>query len=427
MLDGLKSTHKTGGECDTGIAYLVSDGAPSGWRTNRMTKIYDLGRTGAAALHPRLWAARAGAGLDRRGAGRACTGPSRTATALYFAYGTGAEGRLADRGPRQGGPRATRRRPPPRPTARNLLYPQIGPVDTTGTAFPILGISVPHWAPGVPGRTRDFALLVSESLRNECQEVRQLAFMVDVTTERTPFSVATFEVPDPTGDFCRRGGRFGPHSSNESFSPIYYGRLAFIAYFNAGVRAVDVRDPFHPTEAAFYIPSVTAKTDKRCIEVSGAPRCKTAIQTNNVDVDDRGFVYLADRADTGLHIVERRGRPAPSATSPGDAVNRRFIDLSVTVDENTLSPPSTNMKLEGDASPPRPRLLAGLEREPEPAHRRPYRLAAPLLQARHHHRRDHARAGDRRGVGGRLLAVEPEHHRGPDLERGAATSSATTS
>ena len=33
---GLKGTHKNWWECDTGIAYLVSDGAP-GWRTKRMT------------------------------------------------------------------------------------------------------------------------------------------------------------------------------------------------------------------------------------------------------------------------------------------------------------------------------------------------------------------------------------------------------
>ena len=181
------------------------------------------------------------------------------------------------------------------PTPENLLYPQIGRLDMSPawgghTAFPILGISVPHWAPGVPGRTRDFVLLVSESLRNKCQEVRQLSFMVDVTTERTPFSVATFEVPDPTGDFCRRGGRFGPHSSNESFSPIYYGRLVFIAYFNGGVRAVDVRDPFHPTEAAFYIPSVTAKTDKRCVvrlspeffNISAALQCSLFFMIKNL-------------------------------------------------------------------------------------------------------------------------------------------------
>jgi hypothetical protein len=81
----------------------------------------------------------------------------------------------------------------------------------------------------------------------------------------------------------------------------------FIAYFNAGVRAVDIRDPFHPVEAGFFIPDTTARTDKRCVEVSGTPRCKVAIQTNNVEVDDRGYVYLVDRADTGLHIVEPTG------------------------------------------------------------------------------------------------------------------------
>ena len=39
---GLDHTHKNWWECDTGIAYLVSDGRPQGWRTNRMTKICDL-------------------------------------------------------------------------------------------------------------------------------------------------------------------------------------------------------------------------------------------------------------------------------------------------------------------------------------------------------------------------------------------------
>jgi hypothetical protein len=311
VLDGLKSTHKNWWECDTGIAYLVSDGAPSGWRTNRMTKIYDL----SDPAQPRFIRDFGLPGQEPGSTGTApegVHGPIAFRNRVYFAYGTGAKGvlQIVDRDKLlEGNPQAANRFAP---TPENLLYPQIGRLDMSPawgghTAFPILGISVPHWAPGVPGRTRDFVFLVSESLRNECQEVRQLSFMVDVTTERTPFSVATFEVPDPTGDFCRRGGRFGPHSSNESFSPIYYGRLVFIAYFNGGVRAVDVRDPFHPTEAAFYIPSVTAKTDKRCVEVSGAPRCKTAIQTNNVDVDDRGFIYLADRADTGLHIVELTG------------------------------------------------------------------------------------------------------------------------
>src|SRR5215467_5304826 len=40
VVEGLKDTHKSWWECDTGIAYLVS-GAPD-WRTRRMTQVYDL-------------------------------------------------------------------------------------------------------------------------------------------------------------------------------------------------------------------------------------------------------------------------------------------------------------------------------------------------------------------------------------------------
>jgi hypothetical protein len=136
--------------------------------------------------------------------------------------------------------------------------------------------------------------------------------MVDITDATKPQVVSTFDVP--SGDFCTRGGRFGPHSSNESFAPIYYGKLVFLAYFNAGVRAVDIRDPFHPREAAFYVPAVTPNTDTRCVKVDGADRCKTAIQTNNLEVDDRGYVYLVDRANTGLHILELTGAARAIAT-----------------------------------------------------------------------------------------------------------------
>src|SRR5258707_15747644 len=39
-LMGLRDTHKSWWECDSGIAYLVS-GVP-GWRVKRMTEVYDL-------------------------------------------------------------------------------------------------------------------------------------------------------------------------------------------------------------------------------------------------------------------------------------------------------------------------------------------------------------------------------------------------
>jgi len=65
-------------------------------------------------------------------------------------------------------------------------------------------------------------------------------------------------VPEASGNFCSKGGRFGTHSTNENMTPIYYGRVLFVAYFNAGIRALDVRDPFNPKEIAYFIPPVTA-------------------------------------------------------------------------------------------------------------------------------------------------------------------------
>jgi hypothetical protein len=128
-----------------------------------------------------------------------------------------------------------------------------------------------------------------------------------VTHETKPWPVAGWTVPEASGNFCQRGGRFGTHSSNENMAPVFYKKLMFFAHFNAGVRAVDIRDPFHPKEVGSYIPAITEATDKRCVKVEGQDRCKIAIQTNNVEIDERGYVYIVDRANTGMHILELTG------------------------------------------------------------------------------------------------------------------------
>ena len=137
-----------------------------------------------------------------------------------------------------------------------------------------------------------------------------------MTNEATPFGISSYTVREADGGFCSRGGRFGNHSSNESFTPIYYRRLVFFAWFNAGVRAVDIRDPFHPREVASYVPATTPQTDRRCVKVGDGERCKVAIQTNNVEVDDRGYIYAVDRANTGLHILELTGAARRIANLP---------------------------------------------------------------------------------------------------------------
>ena len=90
-------------------------------------------------------------------------------------------------------------------------------------------------------------------------------------------------------------------------TPIYYKKLVFIAWFNAGLRVIDIRDPYTPREVAHYIPAINKNTATRCIKVDGKERCKIAIQTNNAEVDDRGYIYIVDRAGTGMHILELTG------------------------------------------------------------------------------------------------------------------------
>jgi hypothetical protein len=163
------------------------------------------------------------------------------------------------------------------------------------------------------GQTRDIVMIVDEQIANECQEPRQLVWFADVTIETHPTIISTWTVPEAGGHFCDRGGRFGSHSVNESMDPIYYKKLAFVTFFNAGLRVLDIRNPYEPKEVAYFIPAITKATDKRCIKVNGEDRCKVAIQTNNAETDDRGYIYIVDRANTGMHILRLTGEARTAA------------------------------------------------------------------------------------------------------------------
>lgn len=300
-----RDTHKSWWECDSGIAYVVS-GIP-GWRAKRMTEIYDLGDPSKPVKIRDF-------GLPGQEPGS--TGPVPTdlhgpislpqVNRVYFGYGSSAGGilQIVDREKLLKGPKE--------PTPANLLYPQIGRMDLsplTGahTAFPMLKMPIADFAK--EGHSvRDIVMIVNEATVNECKpQARELVWFADVTIESHPQIISNFNVREASGNFCSRGGRFGAHSSNEDMSPVFYKKLTFIAFFNAGVRAVDVRDPFEPKEVGYFIPAITEATDKRCIRGSNPPQCKVAIQTNNVETDDRGYIYIVDRANTGLHILEVTG------------------------------------------------------------------------------------------------------------------------
>jgi hypothetical protein len=307
LVDQLKNTHKNWWECDTGIAYLVSGLAD--WRTRRMTQVFDLSDPARPVLIRNfgLVGQQPGAAgaVPTELHGPVSTGPK--GNRIYFGYGTNKAGvlQIVDRAKLLAGPHE--------PTPANLLAPQVSRIDLPAfggahTTLPLLGYELAEFAKDQGANRRDFVAVVNESLVNECQEPRQMVYFVEITDERQPIGVSSFNVPEShpssSGGFCSRGGRFGSHSSNENQPPMYARQFIFVTWFNAGVRAIDVRDPFNPREAGYYIPATTAKTDKRCVKTPAGERCKVAIQSNNVEVDDRGYIYVVDRANTGMHILQ---------------------------------------------------------------------------------------------------------------------------
>jgi hypothetical protein len=314
----MRDTHKSWWECDTGIAYLVS-GAPN-WRAKRMAQIYDL----SDPAHP-VFIRNFGLPGQQPGArgqtpedmhGPMSTGPK--GNRVYFAYGNSRNGvlEIVDREKLLKGAAE--------PTDENLEYPVVARVDYPDdvgahTAFPMMRVPMTEFTKQRNGEVKDIVALVGETVANECQEYRQMVRFVDITQEKKSVGVSTWTVPEASGNFCSAGGRFGAHSSNENMTPIYYNRILFLAYFNAGVRAIDVRNPLQPKEIGYYIPATTDKTDKRCAGRGAEQHCKIAIQTNNVEVDDRGYIYAADRANTGLHILALTG-PARQAADFSHAV-----------------------------------------------------------------------------------------------------------
>ncbi len=312
VVSGLRDTHKNWWECDTGIAYLVS--GPVGWRTPRMMQIYDLSdpakpvfirNFGLPGQEPGAKGPTPG-GLH----GAFSTGPK--GNRVYLAYDNARDGviEILDREKLLNGPKE--------PTEENLKYPIIGRVDLPDdmgahNIVPMLHMSLSEFSNQKFGKTKDFMLLIGETTPNECNEYRQMARIFDITTESKPIGVSTWTVPEDSGNFCSAGGRFGTHSTNENLTPVFANRVVFVAHFNAGVRAVDIRDPYKPKEIGYYIPAITDKTDKRCVGEGAAQNCKVAIQTNNVDVDDRGYIYAVDRANTGMHIVELTGSARQAA------------------------------------------------------------------------------------------------------------------
>jgi uncharacterized protein (TIGR02246 family) len=310
---GDRETHKFQWDCASGIAYL--NGTAQDWRVTRVLQVFDLGDPtepehirdfGLVGYEPDAsgpYPAPDIAGLHQ---------PFVVGHRLFLGYNSGNDGtaQIIDLDKFLNGDPAA---PAPFvPTPANLEYPVISRIDLPSywgahTTKPIYDVEIGDYADDRDAIKRDLLLVVSEATAYRCQEARHALLIFDITEEERPVAISSFQVPEEPGDFCHKGGRFGPHSFADAYHPDFDKKLVVLAYFNSGVRVVDIRDPFKPTEVGHFIPDVTENTMESCIEIDGERHCDRAIQTNNVNLDDRGYIYALDRAGTGLHILELTG------------------------------------------------------------------------------------------------------------------------
>ncbi len=267
----LQAAHKSWWDRKAGLAYL--SGTWPGWRGQHLI-IYDL-KNPSQPKFISNWGLPGQRPGDKEIHGRSLHHPVIMGDRAYLSYLFGGDVVILDiANPRD-----------PKMITHLDFSPPFSGIHTT---VPFLKMKVPNFTKGI-GDVRDFLVLSEESFAFNCQELRRQLYIVDATEETRPIPIATFKVPD--GDFCFRGRRFGPHQFAETKDgEIIGGNLLFIAYFNAGLRVVDISDPFRPQEIGSYIPDI--------------PRGKRMIETNDVDLDYRGLIYITDRAGAGMHILE---------------------------------------------------------------------------------------------------------------------------
>ncbi len=338
------NTHKNWWECDTGIAYIVAGAGsntkiPDGWTTNQHIKVYDL-RDPSNPVYLRdigLVGQNPGSSVHTDTSG--VHGPisviddpvtGNPVNLIYVPYGTSSNGvmQILDRkavlpmslGGTWDPTKSKSADPAGAPTDDDLRALVVGSMDMTPTegahtTFPIFDVPLTHYQGFTSSTTRDLVALISEETDNKCTGAPHFGYLVDATRAKGkgaasagvnhPMVISTMQVQEDSAspDFCSRGTRFGTHSTNESFYAPYYGKLIFIADFDAGVRVWDIRDPYHPLNVAYFIPNVTENTIPTTVNNVNY----LDVSTDNVELDDRGYIYIVDRVGGGADILQLTG------------------------------------------------------------------------------------------------------------------------
>jgi hypothetical protein len=141
---------------------------------------------------------------------------------------------------------------------------------------------------------RNLLVMTDESTEDGAADWPKLIWILDAREETNPIPISTCPMPNPE-HFKNRGGRFGAHNIFENTpSPNAWKSENIIVgtFFNGGLRAYDITNPYQPKDVGTFIPE-------------GPMGSKVgSIQLNDVFIDERGIVYTVDRFAGGLYVLE---------------------------------------------------------------------------------------------------------------------------
>jgi hypothetical protein len=174
-----------------------------------------------------------------------------------------------------------------------------GIIDISDIANPkTLGRYDPHPEAKEPSHTlihvpfkvdgRDIAIGTDEEREHRGRDTGQPhgpLYMFDITDPNELKLLSTYHVPEDGMPYCGDDIRFGCHQLREEFDE----PLAYVTWFAAGLRIFDFSKPEALKEVGFYIPEPG----------EGFP----APQTNDVEIDTRGFIHITDKA-RGYDVIE---------------------------------------------------------------------------------------------------------------------------
>ena len=137
-------------------------------------------------------------------------------------------------------------------------------------------------------------LVTDESTENDAKDWPKLIWVLDAREETNLVPISTCPLPDHT-HLRRAAAGSAPITSTRTCRCRRPGTPTTIVlgtFFNGGLRAYDISNPYQPKEIGVFVPPAP-------------PLAPTGtIQLNDVFVDEREIVYTVDRHVGGLYILE---------------------------------------------------------------------------------------------------------------------------